>query len=98
MAQFESKSIKKWVVLYFGTDWHFTLNDSKWFVSKVVDPHFQIEKNAANSLARPGVPERWAMMKKVLERGTRMGEISHSAVAERCSIIDFFYRSAGALF
>lgn len=36
---------------HFGKDWHFTLNDSKWFVSKIVDRHFQTAKNNPNSLA-----------------------------------------------
>ena len=35
----------------FGKDWHFTLLDSKWFVSKVVDRHFQLAKASTNSLA-----------------------------------------------
>ena len=36
---------------HFGKDWHFTLQDSKWFVSKVVDRHIQMAKASTNSLA-----------------------------------------------
>ena len=35
----------------FGKDWHFTLANSRWFVSKVVDRHFDMAKNSTNSLA-----------------------------------------------
>ena len=35
---------------YFGKDWHFTIAQSKWFVSKTVDRHFQCARNLANSL------------------------------------------------
>ena len=36
---------------HFGKDWHFTLNESKWFVSKTVDRHFKLAKQLPNSLA-----------------------------------------------
>ena len=35
---------------YFGKDWHFTIANSKWFVSKTVDRHFQCARNLPNSL------------------------------------------------
>ena len=34
----------------FGKDWHFTINKSKWFVSKTVDRHVQYARNLPNSL------------------------------------------------
>ena len=34
----------------FGKDWHFTISNSKWFVSKTVDRHFQSARNLPNSL------------------------------------------------
>ena len=36
---------------YFGSEWHFTLNNSNWFVSKVVDRHFAEARKATNSLS-----------------------------------------------
>ena len=35
----------------FGKDWHFTLVNSKWFVSKVVDRHLKDADSLPNSLA-----------------------------------------------
>ena len=35
---------------YFGKDWHFTLSQSKWFISKTVDRQFREAKMAPNSL------------------------------------------------
>ena len=35
---------------FFGKDWHFTLAQCKWFISKVIDSHFEAAKNLANSL------------------------------------------------
>ena len=35
---------------YFGKDWHFITTQSKWFVSKTVDRHFQCARNLPNSL------------------------------------------------
>ena len=35
---------------HFGKDWHFTINQSKWLVSKVVDQHFKSAKEMPNSL------------------------------------------------
>ena len=34
---------------YFGKDWHFTLSQSKWFISKTVDRQFREAKMAPNS-------------------------------------------------
>ena len=34
----------------FGKDWHFTINKSKWFVSKTVDRHVQYARSLPNSL------------------------------------------------
>ena len=36
---------------HFGKDWHFTTNQTKWFVSKTVDRHFKLAKDLPNSLA-----------------------------------------------
>ena len=36
---------------HFGKDWHFTINQSKWFVSKTVDRHFKLARELPNSLA-----------------------------------------------
>lgn len=36
---------------HFGNDWHFTLANSKWFVSKVVDRHVKNAECLPNSLA-----------------------------------------------
>ena len=35
---------------HFGKDWHFTIANSKWFISKTVDRHFQCARNLPNSL------------------------------------------------
>ena len=35
---------------HFGKNWHFTTVQSKWFISKTVDRHFQYAKNLPNSL------------------------------------------------
>ena len=35
----------------FGTDWHFTIHQSKYFVSKAIDAHFKSAKELPNSLA-----------------------------------------------
>ena len=35
---------------YFGKNWHFIIANSKWFVSKTVDRHFQSARNLPNSL------------------------------------------------
>ena len=35
---------------HFGKDWHFTIGNSKWFISKTVDRHFQCARNLPNSL------------------------------------------------
>lgn len=35
---------------HFGRDWHFTISNSKWFISKTVDRHFQCARNLPNSL------------------------------------------------
>ena len=42
--------VKDLFTAYFGKDWHFTLSNSKWFVSKVVDRHFDQAKKDINSL------------------------------------------------
>ena len=42
--------VKDFLTAYFGKDWHFTLANSKWFVSKVVDKHLYDAKNCSNSL------------------------------------------------
>ena len=38
------------LISHFGKNWHFTLANSKWFVSKTVDRHFQCARNLPNSL------------------------------------------------
>ena len=43
--------VEEMLTHYFGTDWHFILANSKWFVSKVVDGHFKTAKSLPNSLA-----------------------------------------------
>ena len=35
---------------HFGKNWHFTLANSKWYVSKTIDRHFQFARNLPNSL------------------------------------------------
>ena len=35
---------------HFGKDWHFTIAQSRWFVSKTVDRHVQYARNLPNSL------------------------------------------------
>ena len=35
---------------YFGKDWHFTIANSKWYVSKTIDRHFKTAKDLPNSL------------------------------------------------
>ena len=42
--------VKDFLDSYFGKEWHFTLNDSKWYVSKVIDKHMYNAKNCTNSL------------------------------------------------
>ena len=36
---------------HFGKNWHFTIHQSKYFVSKTVDRHFKAAKDFPNSLA-----------------------------------------------
>ena len=36
---------------HFGSNWHFTLNESKWFVSKTIDRKFEEARKKNNSLA-----------------------------------------------
>ena len=42
--------VKDFLDSYFGKEWHFTLNNSKWYVSKVIDNHMYNAKNCSNSL------------------------------------------------
>ena len=45
-----SKLIDDMLTNRFGRDWHFMIVNSKWFVSKTVDRHFQLARNLPNSL------------------------------------------------
>ena len=42
--------VKDFLNAHFGQDWHFTLANSKWYVSKVADRHFYDAKMQCNSL------------------------------------------------
>ena len=42
--------VKDMLNSHFGKDWHFSLHDSKWFVSKVIDRHFKEARELPNSL------------------------------------------------
>ena len=45
-----SNLVNDFLTNYFRADWHFTIHNSKWFVSKTVDRHYNEARNAANSL------------------------------------------------
>ena len=45
------KLVEDFMNNYFGSEWHFTLQKSKWFVSKTIDQKFQEAKNSNNTLA-----------------------------------------------
>ena len=45
-----SKLVDDMLTNRFGRDWHFTISNSKWFVSKTVDRHFHLARNLPNSL------------------------------------------------
>ena len=42
--------VRDFLTDFFGKEWHFTLANSKWLTSKVVDGHFEAAKNLSNSL------------------------------------------------
>ena len=43
--------VKNCLNAHFGKDWRFTMTDSKWYTSKVIDRNFHDAKNLLNSLA-----------------------------------------------
>ena len=46
-----TKIVEEMLTRHFGEDWHFTLVNSIWFVSKVVDRQFKSAEDSPNSLA-----------------------------------------------